>query len=139
MNASMHNLMQQGDSKGTDIYSVLGEPDDPSSDWGELRCAQLSGYDYIFLSRRVNSKLANKTSLSEFIIDVYQIMETSHDRAKLFIYSDSALGKPEFAAFHVNFKNGEVREFHISPIKNLEQKEFIRTIFDHSGMLVGSA
>lgn len=126
-------------SQDTDIYSLLGEPEDPSSDWSELRCAQLSGYDYIFLSAKINSKLANKTSLSEFINDVYQIMQTTHDRAKLYIYSSSSVGKPEFAGFEVNWKGGIVRDFHVSPIKNLGQKEFIRTIFDHSGMLAGVA
>ncbi len=126
-------------TEDTDIYSVLGEPGDPASDWNELRCAELSGYDYIFLSAKVNSKLANKTSLSEFIIDVYQLMETTHDRAKLFIYSPSSVGKPEFASFEVNWKSGMVKDFHVTPIKSLGQKEFIRTIFDHSGMLAGAA
>lgn len=137
MNGTIHELSAV--SEGTDLYSVLGEPDDPNSDWEELKCAQLSGYDYVFLSRRINKKLANKTSVSEFILDLYQILETSHERAKIYIYSASHVGKPEFASFEVNWKRGTVSDFHVRPIQNLEQKEFIRTIFDHSGMLIGQA
>jgi len=138
MKASTHDFFQN-EKERTDLYSVLGEPEDPCSDWSELRFTQLSGYDYIFLSGRINSKLANKSTLNEFINDVYQITESSQERAKIFVYLDTMVGRPEFAAFHVNVVQGEVRDFHINPIKNLEQKEFIRTIFNHSGMLVGSA
>ncbi len=126
-------------SEGTDLYSVLGEPEDPNSDWDELKCTQLSGYDYVFLSRRINKKLANKTTLSEFILDVYQILETSHERAKIYIYSSNNIGKMEFAGFDINWKRGTVSDFHITPVKNVEQKKFIRTLFEHSGMLVGEA
>ncbi|MFL0809256.1 MAG: hypothetical protein K6L76_02460 [Agarilytica sp.] len=125
--------------QGTDIYSVLGEPADPSSNWGEMRCTQLSGYDYIFLSSKVNSKLASLTTLSEFVSDIYHMMQTSPDRAKIFIYSHSPAGTTEFAAFEVTWKNGEIRDFSIRPIKNMGQKEFINTIFDHGDMLVGAA
>lgn len=137
MNTTARDL--QDITEGTDIYSVLGEPEDPGSDWHELRSAQLSGNDYIFLSARINTKLANKSSLTEFVLDIYQIMETSNERAKIFIYSEHILGKPEFAEFSVNWSHGEVKDFHIRPVKNLEQKEFIRTIFEHSGQLVGAA
>tara|TARA_R110000868_G_scaffold365697_1_gene628594 strand:+ start:811 stop:1221 length:411 start_codon:yes stop_codon:yes gene_type:complete len=126
-------------SQDKDIFSVLGEPEDPSSDWNELRCAQLSGFDYIFLSAKINSKLANKASLSEFILDLYQVMESSHDRAKLYIYSPTTSGRPEFACVQVNWANGLVKDFHISPIKNPGQREFIRTLFEHSGMMAGVA
>lgn len=130
----LHNMPE-----GTDIYSVLGEPEDPTSDWHELRSAQLSGNDYIFLSARVNTKLANKSSLTEFVLDIYQIMETCNERAKIFIYSEHVLGRPEFAEFQVNWHHGEVKDFHIRPVKNVAQKEFIRTIFEHSGQLMGAA
>ncbi len=126
-------------SENTDIYSVLGEPEDPASDWNELRCAQMSGNDFIFLSSRINSKLANHTTLSEFILDLFQIMESTRERAKMYIYQKSHFGKPEFAEVEVNWKNGLVRDFHITPVKNLGQKDFIRTIFDHSGLLMGEA
>ncbi len=126
-------------SQDTDIFSVLGEPEDPSSDWSELRCAQLSGFDYIFLSAKINSKLANKASLSEFIMDVYQVMESSHERAKLFIYSPRPGGRPEFASVDVNWRSGLVKDFHIKPVQNPGQKEFIRTLFEHSGMMAGVA
>lgn len=123
----------------TDIYTILGEPEDPNSNWADLRYAQLSSYDYIFLSAEINSKLANKISLSEFMNDVYQIMQTCSERAKMFIYSQNALSKPEFATFNLNWQNGSVKDFHISPLKDVEQKNFIRTLFDHSGMLIGNA
>lgn len=123
----------------SDLYSILGEPEDPNSDWSEIRFAQLAGYDYMFISSRVNRKLANKSTMSEFILDAYQVMETTHERAKIYIYTQNNLGRPEFASFDINWRSGEVKEFHIRPIKNLDQKDFIRTIFDHSGMMVGSS
>lgn len=135
------NAVEQmpGVLQGTDIFSVLGEPADPTSCWSEMRCTQLSGYDYIFLSSKVNSKLASLDTLSEFVSDIYHMMQTSPDRAKLFIYTYSPVGTVEFAAFEVNWKNGEIRDFNIRPIKNMGQKEFINTIFDHGDMLVGAA
>jgi len=140
MNANMFSLEPAQDYvELTDIFTVLGEPEDPSSYWKELRFASLSGYDYIFISRNINSKLANKTSLSELLIEIYQLVETNHDRAKIFIYSDSNIGKPEFACFSINWKGTHIRDFKINPINNLEQKEFIRTIYEHSGVLVGTA
>lgn len=123
----------------TDVYSVLGEPQDPNSDWAELRMIRLAGYDYLFISHRLNTKLVNCTQLNEFLLDLYPIMATNGERAKIFIYSNSESGKPEFSALDINYRNGKLREFHVSTIKNLRQKEFIRTIFEHSGMLVGTA
>ena len=138
MNAVVHQL-SESTPDCIDIYSILGEPEDPSSSWNEVKSAQLSGYDYIFLSAKINSKLANKTSLSELLVELFQLLETKLDRAKIFIDTDSALSKPEFASFDVNWVSGRVKDFRISPVKNLEQKEFIRTLYEYSGMLIGTA
>lgn len=119
-----------------DLFSILGEPGDPNSDWSEIRFAQLAGHDYMFISTRVNRKLANKSTMSDFILDAYQIMGTTHEKAKIYIYVDHPFQKPEFAFFDINWFHGEVKEFHIRPVKNLDQKEFIRTVFEHSGLLL---
>ncbi|WP_086931819.1 hypothetical protein [Agarilytica rhodophyticola] len=135
----MKSAILSAPQQQTDIYTILGEPHDPASHWAELRYAQLSSYDYIFLSANINSKLANKTALSDFMNEVYQIMETCHERAKVFIYSQQTLTSPEFASFTINWQDEQIKDFHINTIKDVEQKNFIRTLFDHSGMLIGNA
>jgi hypothetical protein len=133
-----HDLMQQ-DLKGLDFNSIIGEPGDPNSAWHELRLAELSGCDYIFLSRRLGRKLKYRETLQDFILEIYDLLDSGPDRTRFFIYSVNNMGREEFDALNFTWKQGNFRDFNISTIKNIEQKEFIRTIYDHSALLLGPA
>ena len=122
-------------SETVDIYTLLGEPDEPTSHWNELRIAQLQAFDYIYFSSRINTKLAGKTALQSFLIDVFQIAETRADRAKIFIYLEKGMAKPDFFEFRLSWTGNKIKEFHIENIDNPKNKEFIRTMFEYSSGL----
>ncbi len=119
-----------------DIYSILGEPEDPKSSWSDLRIAQLQGFDYIYFSSKINTKLACKTALQEFLIDLFQIADSKSDRARVFIYMENSIGTPEFFAFNLSWYGNKIREFKIDTIDNPRNKEFIRTMFEYSSLVM---
>jgi len=123
--------------KFVDFNTLLGDPTNPCSHWNELRCAELSGCDYLFISRELSTKLTDRATLKEFIIEIYDLLNTGPERSRFFIYSENELGRFEFNALHFSWRDGQFREFNISAIKNIDQKDFVRTIFDHSAYLLG--
>ncbi len=119
-------------SRGTDIYSVLGEPDDPASYWKELRFFSTPDTDYIFISRKLNTMLAAKSSIAEFIIDVLQVFETQVERTELYIYAKSEVATVDFAAVKFRWMGGTVQDFHIVPVKLVKEKRALHACYDDS-------
>lgn len=132
MVAQVSQNFDESFSETIDIYTLLGEPGDPNSHWNELKIAQLQAFDYIYFSSRINTKLAGKTALQAFLMDVFQLADSRADRAKIFIFVEKTMGKPDFFEFQISWAGNKVKEFKIQNIDNPKNKEFIRTMFEYS-------
>ncbi|VUD47289.1 hypothetical protein TDB9533_00997 [Thalassocella blandensis] len=132
MVAQVSQNFEETFSETVDIYTLLGEPGDPKAFWGELKVVQLQGFDYIYFSSKINTKLAGKTALQAFLIDVFQLADTRAERAKIFIYVENTIGKPDFFEFRISWAGNKIKEFNIENIDNPKNKEFIRTMYDYS-------
>jgi hypothetical protein len=119
----------------TDIFSLLGEPDDAKADWRDLRYIRFAGFDHIFFSSRINSLLANKAALEAFLLDVFQLLENQQDNCKFFLYNEKNWGDQDFFHFDAQWRHNGPVDFKVKGIESTREKKCIRTLFQRSMLL----
>ncbi len=100
--------------------------------WSNLRYAELSGADYIFIPSQINPKLNDPTFLNSVLPRIYEVADSEPGRAKLYVVNDR-FEMPSFYTLSVETKSGgRISGTSLEAINSREQVKFMHTLYSHS-------
>lgn len=115
-----------------DVFSVLGDPEDPNSDWSQVRYTEMVGSDYIFLNEEIVAAFQCANALQAFLLDIFLLIGSSPDRAQLLTVKTSDNGKPSFATLNTSWNNGNLEKIILDTHPVDKTDTFVHTLYEHS-------
>lgn len=116
-------------------YLVL-ELTDPKSVWYDIRLAEMSGCDYIFVPQYLFSAFDEIYPLQEFLINLESISNTRATRAKLIGYKQDSDNLLHFERIVIDWAGDIALCWRKESLEFSPQLEFIEMLFEHSEAFV---
>lgn len=114
------------------IDTLLHELSDRSSLWYDLRIAEMSGYDYVFVPDAACRQLSSLHHLQKFFSNVQTILGTGPSRTVLISYWHDQQRTLHFERYNIDYTDGIALSWRKELLDNNPQMEFIHVLFEHS-------
>lgn len=135
---NLHSVPSTGyvKPKQTTLETFLNELTDPDSVWYDLKVAEMSGCDYVFVPDAVCRQLATSKSVQIFLKKIHTILGSHKSRTVMISYWHDRYQQLHFERFNVQWTSGMVTKVSKALLDGNSQLDFIRMLFEHSEPLI---
>ena len=128
---ALHHINQENS-----LERFLGELADRRSLWHDLRVAEMSGHDYVFVPDAACRQLNSVSTITSFLNNVQTILGSSKTRTLLIGYWHDRYREQHFEKYCVKWSNGAVMGVERELLNGSPQFDFIKMLFEHSEKLI---
>lgn len=118
------------------LERFLGELADRRSLWYDLRVAEMSGQDYVFVPDAVCRQLNTVRTVTNFLTNIQTILGSSKTRTLLISYWHDRYREQHFEKYRVEWIDGAVAGLRRELLDGSPQFDFIKMLFEHSEKLI---
>jgi len=112
------------------------EYDALSSEFFEIRVAEMSGFDYIFLPMAFCDQIIDFVMLQELMISVQDVLGSELDRMILVGVEEAANGDLILDRYNIDWSESMIVDCCRSALNETPQYDFVRMLQEHSSPLL---
>lgn len=132
MSATTKSLLPAPVATASGIDYLVLELTDPKSVWYDIRLAEMSGCDYVFVPHYLFAAFDEIYPLQEFLTNLEAISNTRATRARLIGYRQDSDDFMLFERIVINWAGDIALSWHKENLKHSPQLEFIDMLFQYS-------
>ncbi len=116
----------------------IGELSNTSSIWYDLKVAEMSGCDYLFVPDAICRQFSCAKSIQNFLNKIQAILGSHRTRTTVVAFWHDRYQLLHFERYSIQWSNGVAQQLQKELLDDSPQLDFIRMLYEHSEPLIST-